>query len=123
MNVKDIQQAMQCSKTVHIACGPMTVRVHEALDASLTYTKHRYYLSVDFKMRPFDALNMGELGWLGMTKSEATREANDLAAKIHVTVGAIKVAQVSTMNGAAITLKRQEERLEQLVGKYSAEIV
>jgi len=67
---------------------------------------------------------MGSLGMLGVTRLEATREANQLAADIHsrreVWLAATKLPDNATNR---ITVARQLARLESITSRYSAEII
>jgi hypothetical protein len=124
---KDIQQCVSGFKTVAVIGGPMIVRVHESQDVILQHTKHRYFISVDFKFRELDALNIGKSGWLGCTKSEATREANQLAAKIMSCRTALDSAREHALNHDTFTnrytVKMQQDRWDKVVGRYCAEFV
>ena len=122
----DIQQALPGFNTTLIIGGPLVVRVHEALDASLSITKHRYFITVDFKFRNSDALNIGKPGWLGMSKSECTREANALASRIAVAYRVMESSKEAALNQDTFdrryTAKLQAESFKKLVDKYCAEI-
>lgn len=127
MKTADLQQCLSGFKTVAIIGGPMIVRVHEALDVLAQTSKHRYLISVDFKFRQFDALHVGELGWLGMTKTEATRDANHLAQRINTASSVLDSAREHVKREdtltTRITLRRQEERFNGIISKYTAEFV
>lgn len=120
--IQDCQQiATDGSRIVSIHPGPFVVRVHEARDFNAAHTPSRYYLSVDLKFRASDALR--EEYWFGMTKAEATREANALVAKLTSAVAAVNAAETATMPGKDILVQRQKARLASLVAKYEAEVV
>ncbi len=126
-NPENIQQAVSGFNTVAVIPGCCVVRVHEALDAIFEGCKHRYFISVDFKFRPLVALNIGKPGLYGVTKSEATREANQLASAIAIarnTLDSAKAhcAQSDTVTNR-ITVKRQSDRFDKLVSRYSAELL
>lgn len=127
MTTNDIQQAVSGFKTVGIVPGAMVVRVHEALDAGYGVTPHRYFISVDFKFRESDAMNVGQPGWLGCTKAEATREANALAAKINTCRTALDAAKELAAKWDTFTnrytVKMQEQTWDKIVGRYCAEFV
>ena len=119
---KDCQQIQtDGSRIVSIHPGAMVVRVHECRDADYCGSANRYYLSVDLKFKTFDALR--DFGWVGYTKSEATRAANELANKITVAVQAVNAAKACDMRGKDILVQRQEARLANLVARYEAEVV
>lgn len=125
MKTSDIQQAISGFNTTAVIPGPYTVRVHEALDVVLTGQKYRYFISVDFKFRESDALNIGKLGWYGVSKSEATKEATALAAKLTLQSRIVNSSKENALNwdtlNNRITAQRQEATLAKLVGKYCAE--
>lgn len=125
MKASDLQQALSGFKTVAVISGPLTVRVHEALDVILAHTKHRYFISVDFKFRQSDALNIGKSGWLGRSKSEATKDANLLAHNLSVCYNTMKAAEQSALNHDTFTnrytVKVQTERFDKLASKYCCE--
>ena len=125
MNASNIQQAVSGFRTHDVFCG--LVRVHEALDAGMEHTPHRYLISVDFKFREFDALNVGKLGWLGMTKSEATREAKTLANRLAVAIKALDAAKKQALNWDTFTnrytVKMQEQTYNKIAGRYTAEFI
>lgn len=81
----------------------------------------RYYLSVDLKFRPMDALR--EFGWYGCTKSEATRAANQLGEKLWQAVRLLDLAKESTMAGKAQLVAIRERDLAKILNRYSAEIL
>lgn len=118
---------MRGFKTVHIADAPMQVAVHEAMDVLYQKTPHRYFITVDFKFKSSDALNIGKLGWFGCTKSEAVKEANILANAICSAAQTLNSAKEYALNNDTFTnrytVKMQEERLNKLVGKYNATIM
>lgn len=120
--LRDCQQLGPISASVvSIHPGPCTVRVHEAHDERLVGEKSRYFLSVDLKFRPQDALR--DFGWYGYTKAEATRAANTLVAKIAAQVKAVVAAESSTLKGADILVKRQRATLRATLDRYSAEFI
>ena len=127
MKTSDIQQCMSGFKTTAVIGGSYAVRVHEALDSIYEITKYRYFISVDFKFTERDALNVGKPGHLGLGKSEATKEANQLAQSIAVAVRVAKLSDEVALNYDTFTnrytAKLQNERLQKLVGKYCAEFV
>ena len=127
MTTNDIQQAVSGFKTVGIVPGAMVVRVHEALDAGYAHTPHRYFISVDFKFRKSDALNVGSIGALGCTKAEATREANALAARINTCRTALDTAKELAAKWDTFTnrytVKMQEQTWDKIIGRYCAEFV
>ena len=90
-------------------------------------TPHRYFLSVDFKFKPYQILNIGTLGLLGTTKSEATREARSLAQRIHTAKTALDAATslASAQDTATnrTTVKVQAATFDRIVSKYSAEVI
>jgi len=118
----DCQQLGPISaRVVSIHPGPCTVRVHETLTAEKKGEASRYFLSVDLKFRPQDALQ--DFGWYGMTKAEATRAANALTAKIASQVGAVEAAESSTRPGADLLVKRQRAALRAILDRYTAEFL
>lgn len=127
MNQNDIQQAVSGFKTVAIMPGAMVVRVHEAMDAGYSSTPHRYFISVDFKFRKSDAINVGMIGALGCTKSEATRDANKLADRINACRAALDAAKALAATADTstnrTTVKMQEQTFDKVVGRYCAEFV
>ena len=72
-------------------------------------------------------MNIGKGGWEGLSKTEATREANALAAKISSYYNTMKAAEELALNWDTstnrITVKVQTDRFNSLVEKYSAEFV
>lgn len=126
MKTDNLQQAVSGFNTVVVIGGPCVVRVHEALDCSYVHTPHRYFLSVDFRFRQCDALNIGNPGWLGVTKSEATREANALAKRIAVAHTAFSAAkeQLTRLDTPdnRYTLKLQAGAFDKIVGRYTSEL-
>jgi hypothetical protein len=126
MTTSNIQQAISGFTTVEVIGGPCIVRIHEARDAALCHTKHRYFLSVDFKFRECDALNIGKPGWYGQTKAEAAREAKQLAARIFSTWNAMNSANEHALQWDTFTnrhtAKLQTERFDKVVGRYCAEM-
>lgn len=127
MNPSNIQQCLSGFKTTAVLAGPYTVMVHEALDSILGITKHRYFISVDFKFKTNDALYIGTPGWLGVSKSEATKEAKQLCAKLTEAAQTAKAADEHALEWDTFTnrytAKLQNERLQKLVGKYTAEFI
>lgn len=127
MTTNDIQQAVAGFKTVAVIGGPCVVRVHEALDVAYTGQKSRYFISVDFKFRQSDALNMGTPGWLGCTKSEATRQANQLAASIVAARTALDAATEQALRSDTFTnrytAKLQSDRFDKIISRYCAEFI
>lgn len=127
MTTQDIQQAVSGFKTVDVIGGPYVVRVHEALDAALAHTASRYFISVDFKFRQNDALNIGNPGYYGARKAEATREANKLAYDIRIAHSTAEAAKEQALKWDTFTnrytARIQAERLAKIVGRYSAEFV
>ena len=127
MTTKDIQQAVSGFRTVDVIGGPCTVRVHEALDVGYSNTPHRYFVSVDFKFRKLDALNVGNLGWYGSTRAEANREAERLALNIYTAHAALeaakKLAEESDTVTNRTTVRIQLERFGKIVSRYNAEFV
>lgn len=127
MSQVQVQQAVSGFNTTLVIGGPCVVRVHEAHDAALTHTKHRYFISVDFKFRQNDALNIGNAGYFGVSKAEATREANDLAKKISVAYNALESAKAQALNWDTFTNRHtqriQEEAFNKIVGRYTAEFI
>jgi hypothetical protein len=125
MKASDIQQCVSGFKTVGIYSGPFTVRVHECQDALALHSPHRYCISVNFKFREFDALNSGNLGWYGVTKSEATRDAKALCEKLTALAEIVNRAEAKAGNGPneRITFERQNARLQSLLSKYTAEFI
>jgi hypothetical protein len=123
----DIQQLISGFRTVSIFPGPCIVRVHEAMDVSMSRTPHRYVLSVDLKFRERDALYSGTLGWYGCTKAEANREASRLAAKIATARRALDAAKEMALKWDTstnrYTQKVQQEAFDKLIRNYSAEFV
>ena len=105
----------------------MTVRVHEALDASYVGESSRYFISVDLKFREHEALNFGKIGCYGMRKAEATKEANHLSRKLTAACAALNAAEELALNSDTFTnrytVKLQKDRLNKLVGKYNSELV
>ena len=127
LETKDCQQAISGFKTVAIigcACGP--VQILEALDTGYSVTKHRYFIAVNFKFRKSDALNIGKPGWLGCTKSEATREAHALAARLNIAAKTLEGAKAAALNWDTFTnrftVKMQQENLDKILNRYSAEL-
>lgn len=126
MKTSDIQQCLSGFRTVAVIGGPLVVRVHKALDTIYADSnKHGFFISVDFKFRQNDALYIGNPGWEGLSKTEATREANKLAATIASYHSTMKSAQEQALNWDTatnrITAKRQGERFNNLVSKYNSE--
>lgn len=120
-SAKDCQQIVtDGSRIVSIHAGPMVVRVHESRDADNCWGANRYYLSVDLKFWEFDA--MKPFGWLGCTKAEATRDANELAAKIAQLVNSIEATKASSFPGKDILLARHEATLKRITDKYQATV-
>lgn len=117
----DLQQFYGMDKVVGFHGGPVAVRVHEAQDAHIQHSPHRYYISVDLKMREIDGLR-GDF-WSGCTKAEATREAARLAKEIHVCVAALRATEDAEISGKALLIERHNARLQSLVGKYHCEVV
>lgn len=126
MRAIDYQQVHDGFVVVHIASGPLPVRVVESKDQALGHTKHRYFLTVDEKFRQCDALNMGQPGWYGQTKGEAIKEANILASKIAVAVQSLKGAEEHALNWDTstnrFTVEMQRRNLAKLIGRYSSTI-
>lgn len=128
MKSSDLQQCLSGFETVNVIGGPLTVRVHKALDAAYADSnKHGFFISVDFKFRRNDALYIGQPGYEGLSKTEATREANQLAVKIasyHITMRSAQEAafNLDTFTNR-FTAKVQEDRFNKLVEKYNAEFV
>ncbi len=128
MKTNDIQQCLAGFNTVAVIGGPLTVRVHKATDVIYADSnKHGFFISVDFKFKQNDALYIGNPGWEGLSKTEATREANALAAKIASYYSVMKSSQESALNWDTatnrFTAKIQADRFNNLVGKYSAQFV
>jgi hypothetical protein len=127
MTTNDIQQAVSGFKTVDVIGGPCIVRIHEARDCALSHTPHRYFISVDFRFRQNDAMNIGNLGYYGVTKSEATRAAKSLAAEIYTAHKAMEAANDLALKWDDFTnrytAKIQTERFNKIVAKYNAEFV
>jgi hypothetical protein len=126
VKVKDIQQCLAGFKTVAVIGGPLIVRVHKALDVIYAESsKHGYFISVDFKFKRNDALYIGQPGYEGLSKTEATREANLLSKRIADCHRAMTGAKELALNWDTvtnrITASRQEERFNAVVGKYGAE--
>jgi hypothetical protein len=123
----ELQQCLSGFKTVAVIGGPLIVRVHEALDAGYEGTPDRYFISVDFKFRASDALNIGQIGWFGCRKTEATREANALAKSIaschSVMLSAVARAESDGSPTARTTARIQSERFEKVIAKYTAEFI
>jgi len=120
--ISDCQQLDATSRIVSLHhAGPLTIRVHESLESQMQGEKSRYYLSVDLKFRPMDALR--EFGWYGCTKAEATRAANALTAKIASQVGAVEAAESSTRPGADLLVTRQRAALRAILDRYTAEFL
>ena len=128
MTTNDIQQAVSGFKTTAVIGGPLVVRVHKANDVIYAESnRHGFFISVDFKFRQNDALYIGTPGWEGLSKTEATREANALAAKIASYYNTMKSAEESALRWDTstnrYTAKVQADRFSNLVGKYTAEFV
>ena len=120
--ISDCQQLDATSRIVSLHnAGPLTIRVHESLESQMQGEKSRYYLSVDLKFRPMDALR--EFGWYGCTKAEATREANQLGAKVAQAFRLLDMAKESTMAGKAQLVAIRERDLAKILNRYSAEIL
>jgi hypothetical protein len=123
----EIQQLVGGFRTVSIYPGRCTVRVHEALDASYRGQASRYFISVELKFREHDALNVGKLGKLGCTKSEANREARELASRIASAWTALEAAREQALRWDTFTnrftQKLQQEAFDKLVGRYCAGFV
>lgn len=120
---KNCQQVDRCSNVAAIFNGgPFVVRVHESLEQCVKGTPHRYYLSVNLKFRPIDALR--DFGWSGCTKAEATKDAKALGAKLAAQHNAAVAAKAATgMVGQKILVERQEKALANSLARYSAEII
>lgn len=123
MKTNDIQQCLSGFTTIEVIGGPLVVRVHKAKDVIYVGTNRcGYFISVDFKFRQMDALNIGKMGWSGYSKSEAVKEAKALAAKIYSHWSAMKAAQEQALNWDTFTnrytAKIQSERFNKLVSKY-----
>lgn len=127
MTTNNIQQCLIGFSTVEVIGGPHVVRVHEALDASYQHEKYRYFLSVDFKFRQLDAINIGKSGWLGCTKSEATRDAKALAAKIMSVTTALNAAKEQALQRDTATNRHtqllQQQAMDRIIGRYCAEFI
>lgn len=117
------QQAVSGFNTVAVYGG--LVRVHEALDVSFQNTPHRYFISVDFRFTKHVAMNIGNIGLMGCTKSEATREAKALSNSICQASIALAACKEQALNQDTFTnrytVKMQSERYDKLVSRYCAE--
>jgi len=120
--ISDCQQLDATSRIVSLHNGgPFVIRVHESLEAQMKGEASRYYISVDLKFRPMDALS--EFGWYGCTKSEVTRAANQLGEKLWQAVRLLDLAKESTMAGKAQLVAIREKDLAKILNRYSAEIL
>ena len=127
-NPQDIQQALRNFKTTLVVGGPLTVRVHKALDTIYAGSnRHGYFISVDFKFTESNALNVGKPGYEGLSKTEATRAANalakDIASHHAVMLRAEEHAKQNDTQNARITAALQAERFDRLVKRYTAEFI
>jgi hypothetical protein len=123
----DIQQCLPSFNTVQVVAGPLVVRVHKAKDVIYADSnRHGFFISVDFKFRQLDAENIGNPGWEGFSKTEATREANRLAAAIAQTHATMTSAHEQALNWDTstnrITERRQADRFNAVAGRYVAEL-
>jgi hypothetical protein len=128
MKTNNLQQCLSGFSTVAIIGGPLIVRVHKALDSIYAdSSKHGFFISVDFKFRKTDALYIGTPGYDGFSKTEATREANSLSAKItsyySTMMAAHELALKWDTSTNRYTVKIQTDRFNALVEKYNAEFV
>ena len=123
----EIQQLVPGMTTLEVIGGPMVVRVHKANDAYYQQSRFGHFISVDLKFTRSDAMNIGNPGWDGMTKGEATREARQLAEKIAVRCKAVAGAEKLALDYDTLTnrytIKVQRDALGRLVGKYNSEFV
>ena len=124
----DNQQCLSGFNTVAVIGGPLVVRIHKAQDVIYAESsRHGFFISVDFKFRENDALYIGTPGWEGLSKTEATREASALAAKIARYYNTMKSAEEAALRWDTstnrYTAKVQADRFNNLVGKYTAEFV
>lgn len=126
MKANDLQQCLNGFRTVYVADGPLPVHVHEALDKMYVGTKHRYFITLDLKFRQSDALNIGKLGWLGQTKAEAIREANELAHKLYVAnMAAHAATEFAALHDTPTnrhTARIQADKWYRLTTRYNAEL-
>lgn len=120
--VRDCQQIGPASARIvkMLPAGPHWVRIHESLESHFTTEPSRYFLSVDLKFRTHDALR--EIGWYGMTKAEATKEAAGLADSISKTIQAIEATEKTKIKGWEYLLQRHEQRLSRLLSRYAATV-
>jgi hypothetical protein len=118
----DCQQlGPQSSRIISLhGAGPFMVRVHECLDLGFQGEKSRYFISVDLKFRPIDALR--DFGWHGSTKSEATKEANKLSFEIALAFDLLSLAKECSLAGKDQLIKIREANLSKLLSRYSAEV-
>ena len=100
--------------------GPYWIRIHEALDEPSRISKHRYFISVNLKLRAMDAVRRG--GWLGLTKAEAIKDAQQLTDKIasaHLSVERANSPDSNVLAGIDFLRELQAKRLNKLLERYS----
>jgi hypothetical protein len=119
---QDCQQLGPLSaRVVGIYPGPFVVRVHESRNAMVHGTPFRFFVSVDLKFRKIDALQ--DIGWSGVTKSEATRMAKSLAARLALASSLLESSEAFSRPGKEILVGRRKAELHKILAPYVAEFL